>query len=228
MRKPDLNIKDTEFRGEKGMTVTELKFLEDEGQFEGYASKYGNVDQGGDVVMRGAFTDSLRNGIGHVKMLMHHDTRRPIGRWIDFEDRPEGLWVKGQILREIEDGREAHLMLQNGLLDGLSIGYRTLEDKWDGDVRQLIKLDLKETSVVTFPMNEQCRIESVKDVEGVPTVREIERTLMRDAKLTAQQAKALLAKGYDGLRIDTRDAEKDEGQKELIALMQKLQGTIGS
>lgn len=49
---------------------------------EGYASVFGERDQGGDVVLPGAYTASLaamgRSG-RRVKMLWQHDPREPIG-----------------------------------------------------------------------------------------------------------------------------------------------------
>ena len=38
----------------------DTKALTDQGEFEGYASIFGNVDRGGDIVVSGAFAESLR------------------------------------------------------------------------------------------------------------------------------------------------------------------------
>jgi phage head maturation protease len=59
--------------------LTELKASDGGGwSFTGYASTYGNVDAGGDVVMRGAFDASL--GLRKKRpLLWQHDLREPIG-----------------------------------------------------------------------------------------------------------------------------------------------------
>jgi HK97 family phage prohead protease len=57
-------------------------------------------------------------------------------------------------------GREAHIDLKAGALDGLSIGYRVKSDAYDGRRRaRLLKdLDLLEVSLVSFPMNDAARV----------------------------------------------------------------------
>ena len=53
--------------------------------FAGYASTFGNVDLGNDIVEKGAFVESLRNRI--PKLLFQHDMREPIGIFTEvFED----------------------------------------------------------------------------------------------------------------------------------------------
>ena len=59
---------------EKKFQLLDLKEVSEEGVFEGYASKFGDRDQGGDTVMKGAFKNSLsqRKAKG-VKMLSSPD-----------------------------------------------------------------------------------------------------------------------------------------------------------
>ena len=55
----------------------DLKSVEADGTFSGYASLFGEVDLGRDVVMPGAFRDSLAvRGPRGVKLLFQHDRRR--------------------------------------------------------------------------------------------------------------------------------------------------------
>ena len=53
--------------------------------------------------------------------------RQPIGVWDEVREDATGLWVKGRILTEVARGREAAALLAAGAIDGLSIGYRTVE-----------------------------------------------------------------------------------------------------
>jgi hypothetical protein len=76
----------------------------------------------------------------------------------------------------------------------------------ENEVRRLVKIDLREVSVVTFPMNEDATVSTIKGGARVPTIRELEQWLTRDAGLTASHAKALLADGYKSIQ-DARDAE---------------------
>lgn len=130
----------------------------------GYASLYGAVDQGGDVVQRGAYGGSLARlaKAGHgVKMLWQHDPTRPIGVWDEVREDARGLYVKGRLLLEVQAAREAHVLLQAGAIDGLSIGYRTLRaEKAAGGQRLLHEIELWEVSLVTFPMLPQARVQA--------------------------------------------------------------------
>ena len=83
-------------------------------RIEGYASRFGACDQGGDVVVRGAYGASLsRLGAEGraVKMLWQHDPAQPIGIWDEVREDAEGLYVKGRLLDSIAKGREAAALI---------------------------------------------------------------------------------------------------------------------
>lgn len=199
--------KDATFTGEVGAAVAlDVKFLEGtEGEFEGYGAVFGNIDGGGDILEPGAFSKSLRKGTKRIKMLWQHDPSEPIGVWTDIVEDDRGLRVKGKLELGIRRGLEAHTMLKTGIIDSMSIGYRTVVAEYDSarDIRSLKELDLWEISLVTFPMNPKAMISSVKGAE--PTEREFETWLKRDAGFTAQQAKAIIARGYKAM-LTERDA----------------------
>ena len=74
------------------------------------------------------------------------------------------LRVKGRILTELAQGREAAALLAAGAIDGLSIGYRTLRAERDGKGQRLLaELDLWEVSLVTFPMLTEARVSAKAD-----------------------------------------------------------------
>lgn len=136
--------------------------LKDENRIVGYASLFGSADQGGDVVEAGAYAASLTRlkeaGRG-VKMLWQHDPSQPIGVWDTVLEDKKGLYVSGRILPEVQAGREALALLKAGAIDGLSIGYRTIQaSKTTGGGRALKEIDLWEVSLVTFPMLPEARV----------------------------------------------------------------------
>lgn len=135
------------------------------GVIEGYGSIFGNVDKGGDKVLPGAFADSIAQavrGARTIKMLWYHDPTQPIGVWDELVEDGKGLKLKGRMILEVARAREVLALMKAGVVAGLSIGYRTLKDRMDGDVRLLEKLDLWEVSPVTFPMNEKAKVTSAK------------------------------------------------------------------
>ena len=136
-------------------------------EIAGYASLFGAVDQGGDVVQAGAYAASLAAiaaRSGSVKMLWQHDPAQPIGVWDEVREDARGLWVKGRILTEVAKGREAVALLAAGAIDGLSIGSRTVKArKDDKGGRILAELELWEVSLVTFPMLPEARVAAKGD-----------------------------------------------------------------
>ena len=134
-----------------------------EGQvIEGYGSLFGLTDQGGDAVQPGAFAASLERLAakgGRVRMLWQHDPAQPIGVWDEIREDGKGLWVRGRLLPEVAQAREAAALLQAGAIDGLSIGYRAISAERDGKGRRLLtEVELWEVSLVTFPMLPEAKV----------------------------------------------------------------------
>jgi uncharacterized protein len=154
-------------------TVQERKFLPEslnaidpDGMFEGYASLFGIADLGKDVVMPGAFTDSLRKrAAADVRLLWQHDPAQPIGRWLSVEEDRRGLRVRGKLNLAVERARDIHALMRDGAVDGLSIGFRVERARAERPtgLRRLEKLDLWEISIVTFPMLPAARVGTVKN-----------------------------------------------------------------
>ena len=146
----------------------DVKAIEEDGVFSGYASTFGNADQGADIVVKGAFAKSLaQRPATRIKMLRDHDPRALIGTWIDAKEDRRGLLVKGRLLLDVAAAQEAYALLKAGALDGLSIGFRALKDRWDSakKVRFLEEVDLREISLTAFPMNESAAVQAVKTEE---------------------------------------------------------------
>lgn len=210
------------------MPVIERKFLGNaigkpaqDGSFSGYASLFDEVDLAKDVVERGAFARAIRKrGAGGVRMLFQHDPAEPIGIWLDLAEDERGLFVRGRLTPGVGRAHEVLELMRAGALDGLSIGFRTVKARKDArtGVRRIIEADLWEISVVTFPMLESARVESVKgSARALPSAREFERWLTRDAKLTRGQARTVIARGFASLV-----RERDAARATPAALAQKM------
>lgn len=128
-------------------------------EFEGYAAVFGNVDLTGDRVVSGAFGGKLIPArIARTRMLYQHQAESPIGRWTDIREDRHGLFVRGEIFTDTEQGRETYALIAGGALDGLSIGFKTKKARPAPGGRTLLDVDLWEISVVTFPMSPEARI----------------------------------------------------------------------
>jgi uncharacterized protein len=189
-----------------------LETVQLDGSFSGYASLFGVPDLGRDVIERGAFAGSLaRRGVSGIRMLYQHDPAEPIGVWTTAKEDARGLYVEGRLAKGVKRAREVLDLMREMALDGLSIGFRTVKARTDAKsgLRHILEADLWEISVVTFPMLPGARIASVKAAGGrkLPTIREFERWLTRDAGLTRSEAKAVIAGGFAQL-AGRRDAAR--------------------
>lgn len=142
------------------------------GTIKGYASTFGNVDQGMDVVERGAFSKSITEKKGKFPILLDHDVTKPIGWNIDASEDDYGLKIAGEIQLVTPDAINRYKLAKRaqelGVKSGLSIGYSVIKAEPDRDrpiIRRLKELKLWEYSFVTFPMNEQAAISSVKSIK---------------------------------------------------------------
>jgi Escherichia/Staphylococcus phage prohead protease len=166
----------------------DLKSVEADGTFTGYASLFNEVDLGQDLVMPGAFRDSLRlRGARGVKLLFQHDPNEPIGVWLELAEDARGLFARGRLMPEVTRAREVLSLMRAGALDGLSIGFRTVKGRTDPatGVRRLHAIDLWEISVVTFPMLPEARVSAVKrrhSVAGTGSARLL-RSIRRATRL---------------------------------------------
>lgn len=139
--------------------------LTSDGTVEGYASLFGEVDQARDMVMPGAFTQTLQSrGLRRIPMLFQHDPAEPVGIWLELREDWRGLWARGRLIPEVARGRELLALVREGAIDGLSIGYRTVRGRIDPKtrIRRLYQVDLWEVSIVTFPLLTGARVHAVK------------------------------------------------------------------
>ena len=172
--------------------------LED-GTFTGYGSVFNVEDGGGDIVMPGAFAKSLaahRQRGTSVKLLWQHDPGEPIGVWTDLREDSHGLVCTGKVFTDFDRGRQALSLMRAGAIDGLSIGYEC--KVWEmqagegeahapgpagypglptGGTRRLMEIDLWEVSVVTFPMNQDSRISTVRQRPAPAAPRDMDGAL---------------------------------------------------
>jgi uncharacterized protein len=139
--------------------------IEPDGTVEGYASLFGEIDQARDMVMRGAFADTLAvRGASRVPMLFQHDPAEPVGVWLELREDHRGLYARGRLIPEVARAKELLSLVRAGAVDGLSIGFRTVKGKIDprSRIRRLYAIELWEISIVTFPLLAGARVRAVK------------------------------------------------------------------
>lgn len=143
-----------------------IKAVDETGKFEGYASTFGNKDQQGDVVVKGAFQKTIAIRKGKWPILWQHDYAEPVGVNVAAEEDEKGLKVTGEMNIASPDGKKAYewmkFAMEKGLEVGLSIGFRIKDFAREEGTRYLKEIALVEYSIVTFPANEEAGLTAVK------------------------------------------------------------------
>lgn len=226
----------------------EVKELDEK---DGFFHVYGlantfDVDLGNDETVKGAFLDSiasLKASAQSIKGssfkalapgLWQHDSSMPIGTYVDMTEGPKGLethaiyplddsFVKGRVKPQMGIGS----------IRKQSIGYipkevSFYEDKNRGTVRRLEKIDLKEISLVTFPMNEGAIISDFKAISLIDLdtsdMRSIEDALTKGIKFPNRAVKKLipLMKQAGLLREEQSVDSNDVLIKELDKILKQI------
>ena len=155
--------------------------------------------------MPGCLSKSLAARSNPLPMLLHHDLHRPIGAWKEWSERPEGLYVVGNMTLGTRDAQEAHALAKDGALTGLSIGWQPINETRDAKgVRNVTEAALFEGSLVSIPMNDSARVTSIKTIGSARDIAEI---LLATGGLSSRQAKA--AAGAAWRLINSQDDEAD-------------------
>ena len=151
------------------MSDVEMGMDENEhGYIKGYASTYGNVDLGGDMVAKGAFTQTLNHKGNRIKLFFDHKYDiKDIAGIGTMRDDEKGLLLEGKMPIKAQDVRNAFekikFMLEEGMDMGLSIGYDVVKSIMRPDgIRELKEIALHEVSITPFPMNTEALILSAK------------------------------------------------------------------
>jgi hypothetical protein len=190
----------------------EFKYQDDGtaiGTVSGYASVFGLLDRGGDIVAPGAFKKTLadwKKRKAAPPMLWQHDSCAPIGTWISLEEDEKGLKVTGQLVLDVQQAKDARALVMAGAVKAMSIGYISTDDTIDRatGVRTLKAVDLWEISLVTFPMLPEALINGAKS-DFDP--KALERLLRDEGGLSISDAKTAIS-------VFRKHALRDAGSSE--------------
>lgn len=200
------------------------------GRFSGYASVFGELDSYSDVVMPGAFLNSIKTKFTQkgrkVPMLWQHWTDKPIGVFDVVKEDAHGLYVEGECNMGVQIAKEAHSLMTQGALTGLSIGYDVVKSEWSSDysVQKLVEIDLWEISPVTFPAGDGARINNVKSIEGFAALSDFERHLREANGYSKQEATAFVSR-LKAVAMKRGDPAKSEADmlKAVHSIIQRIE-----
>lgn len=199
--------------------------------FEGLAAVFGDVDLGNDIIQKGAFKDALAawkksgEAIPLLNSHDHFDIMAALGQLLEAKETPEGLWTKWEVI-DGPDGDAALARLRpsertgRAVIGKMSIGFEPQEFEFkqpEGTtsfmdrIRILKKVNLKEVSLVLFPMApgasiDSTSVKSVLDWMNTAEVKSLTPAAATDLRRLASRI-GLVLKQYSKV-VDTKNAEE--------------------
>lgn len=215
----------------------EIKATSDNGGgFEGYCNAFHTIDDYGEIVVPGSFMEAIPKFLddGFVGGI-NHAWDCPIGKPLEAKEDSVGLYVKAK-LSQTEHAQECRILMQDGVIKKMSIGYRVKADEWLDDAEAVAKYweewgykptpqdisraqygarllrkinPLFEFSPVSVPANEGAGITRVKRYAPgeIKTEREFEKSLREVYGFSRNDAETICRRGYKALF--QREAEEE-------------------
>lgn len=122
-------------------------------KIKGFASTP-DLDRYNDIIKPEAFANAMKTFMKNPRVLLGHDTDKPIGTVVEYDLSDKGLEVTCEILNDTDDCMSK---IQNKTLTAFSIGWRCNECVYREEdnkyIREVTSLDLAEISVVAIPAN---------------------------------------------------------------------------
>lgn len=228
---------------------------EAQGVVECFVAGIGNKDSVGDIIVPGAFTESLKRR--KPRVVWGHNWNEPIGKVLEMYEVPPsdprlpikmraagigGLYAKVQFNLKSERGRQAFADVAFfGEEQEWSIGYKTLDADFDPQrqANVLKKVELYEASPVLHGANQLTGTISIKSVESHDgteakmhmrdengKLTEQGRSLLMRILANAQQQKPREEEGDDDDAIDAPMPEKGRKENLPLALAKKFGGAV--
>lgn len=135
------------------------------GTFEAIVSVFGNKDLSGDVVMPGAFADTLALWAAKgdpIPVIWSHEWDDPfahIGYVMEARETEKGLWVTAQLDIDVPFAAQVHRLLSKRRVTQFSFGYFAEDVKWVEDpstgrmCRELHRVTVFEVGPTLLGMN---------------------------------------------------------------------------
>ena len=202
------------------------------GQMLAYASVFGNTDSYGDVVVKGAFANTLaewRKSEGRqIPLLYGHDMSDPdknIGVILDAEEDERGLKVLAQF-DEDATAQKVYRLVKAGRVAELSFAFDTIKSAALSDpdrpdaYRELQELKLYEVSVVPIGANSETEVLAIKaaalGMEKVAEAVKAGRTLSKTNETSLRSALEGITAAKDALEkiLPPEPDDEDEPNEE--------------
>lgn len=119
----------------------------------GYLSSFDNVDHSGDIIVKGAYTKTLKERRNEIVFLNQHRWEQPHGKFAVLQEDQKGLYFESEPLIKTSYSEDALKLYDAGIMTDHSVGFVTITKETKGQNRILKELKLYEGSNVTIGDN---------------------------------------------------------------------------
>lgn len=140
----------------------EIRADGDQGIIEGYVAVWNTVDSYNSRFQRGAFKKTIQNRTDKIKVLYNHDIKQPIGKLLDIKEDNHGLFIRAQLITDVEKAKDTLSLIKGGAINCFSFGFRTIKQHFEKGVQVITEVMLGEVSPVVFESNSASKIISVR------------------------------------------------------------------
>lgn len=203
------------------------------GHFVGYASVFGNVDSYGEVMEKGAFSDTLKEWEGRkIPVFYGHDLTNPennIGYVESAEEDDTGLLVRCVVDTEGPgNGPIVYKLLKEGRIDRMSFGFYVNDADHKGGVTYIKKVSLLEVSVVPAPANPEAAINEVKSSkkESGMTPEDIEKLIVEPIIKHIDEAFEKYVGDEEDPKPEEKPAEDKPADDQAKSILAEIKGLL--
>lgn len=210
----------------------------EEGQFRALVSVFGNKDSYGDVIMPGAFAETLAEWAASgdpIPVYYSHRMDDPdfnIGHVLEAEETDEGLEVLAQL--DIDDpvpgskAPQVHRLLKGRRITQFSFAYDVLEGGWakrqddgkDDEYYELRKLKLYEVGPTPIGANQETELLAVKsavvglarEVKAGRVISAKNEAALREARDSIDSVLAALEPAEDGKAASAAQHDQEKAK----------------
>lgn len=161
----------------KAFNLASFKALDEkQGTFEAIVAVFGNIDRANEMVVKGAFTQSLENWQAKgrpIPVVFNHEWDNldaHIGEVLEAREVEKGLWIKAQLEMDEPYAQRVYKKMSKGTLAEFSFAYDVIKSElWDRgegqeprNVTKLTQLELLEAGPTLVGMNPDTELLGIK------------------------------------------------------------------
>lgn len=198
----------------------------------GYLSAFDNKDSDGDIIVKGAYSKSIKERKNDIYFLNQHNWAQPHGKFDELKEDSKGLYFVSNPLIDTTYSMDALKLYDAGIVKEHSVGFQTIKDEVTKDARIIKEIKLYEGSTVTLGANSNTPFTGFKslnkkdvDVELKKFLKAFRNSTFTDETFTLleiaikqlmKQSADLAVEEYKSLKADKTHFKPMQSEEEIL------------